>query len=419
MEEDIATIWMQFPRVGKKPFILGSIYREHKLLNRPGTNLTGNYQKERWNKVISQWESLQGMGQILVTGDLNLDHSRWNEVEYENQSMVTKLRDRIETLGFAQLVRGPTHFWPGRRPSTIDHSWTNQTDAIISCRNILRPIADHNMIETIVKLKGRIRTKHEIRVRKWSKFDKLKFTETVSKVKWEEIYELSDVNLAYNFLEENLRKCLDTQIPVNKIQPSGSGKCWIKNDTKEMILSRDNLKREAHSTNDAGKWKDYKSMRNKIVEKIKKDKKEHLENLYNDVDKRKDTKSLFRLTKEQLGWSQGGPPTSLVINGTLVAKPQEIAEKLSIYFKQKVETLLDGIPKSNNDPLRLLRNSLSKWNGLGRRPSFNLRPATLQEVHTIVKELKSSTTMGNDELDAYSLKLVADIILKPLHYIIN
>ena len=419
MCEDIATIWMKFPRVGRKPFILGSVYREHKLINRPGPNLSGSLQNERWSKIVDQWESIQGEGQVLVAGDLNLDHSRWDNPEYEHMNMINELRDKIETLGYVQMVRGPTHFWPNRRSSLVDHSWTNSPDTIVSCRNILRPVADHNMIETVLKLKGRIKTKMEIRKRKWSQLDHQRFKDSIAEVNWNKIYEIDDANLAYNYLEENIRKCLDQQIPIVKIQPAGTGKCWMKKETKDMITTRNELKAEAHKSNDPSTWKKFRQIRNKIVDKIRKDKKEYLLGLYKDVDRLKDTKSLFRLTKEQLGWGQGGPPTSLIIEGKLIAKPCEIAENLSKFFQSKIKKLLENISENTGDPLLLLKKTLARWKGLKYRPKFSLTTATLQEVNSILKELKSSTSTGNDELDSTSLKLVAPIILGPLQHVIN
>ena len=51
--------------------------------------------------------------------------------------------------------------------------------------------------------------------------------------------------------------------------------------------------------------------------------------MYSNAENDKDIKSLFRITKEQLGWERGGPPTSLVVEGKNYNKPTEIAEIMS------------------------------------------------------------------------------------------
>ena len=56
---------------------------------------------------------------------------------------------------------------------------------------------------------------------------------------------------------------------------------------------------------------------------------------------------------------------------------------------------------------------------LHSRTEFELREVTLLEVTNILKELSNSTTMGPDELDALTLKLVSKSITKSIHHILN
>ena len=83
MEADISTIWLKFSRKGRKPFLIGAVYCEHKLLNRhgPGPNVSGNYQEQRWRKTLEQWTSTQGAKEMLIAGDINLDHICWDNPE--------------------------------------------------------------------------------------------------------------------------------------------------------------------------------------------------------------------------------------------------------------------------------------------------------------------------------------------------
>ena len=49
--------------------------------------------------------------------------------------------------------------------------------------------------------------------------------------------------------------------------------------------------------------------------------------------KRMDTRELYRITRETLGWNTTGPPSSLVEEGELLNKPVDIAECLAEFFK--------------------------------------------------------------------------------------
>ena len=161
MSEDISTIWLKFLRKGKKPFILCAIYREHQLMNRPGPNMSKLYQNQRWISTLDQWTAKGGTEELLVAGDMNLDHIRWDNLEQEIKYMVETTKERVETLGFAQLVKGPTRFWRDVCPSLLDQVWSNCPERVQFCKNLSRPIADHNIIETQVNLKSCPRTNLE------------------------------------------------------------------------------------------------------------------------------------------------------------------------------------------------------------------------------------------------------------------
>ena len=46
-----------------------------------------------------------------------------------------------------------------------------------------------------------------------------------------------------------------------------------------------------------------------MLEKVRKDKKEHFKELFDKAEETNDVKNTFRIAKEQLGWNTGGPPT--------------------------------------------------------------------------------------------------------------
>ena len=150
MNMETPSIWLKFPRRGMKPFVLGTFYREHTLVNQPMPNLTDNprLQRVRWAKLLDQWASVQTGADTLIVVDLNLDHQKWMSPDPVNQYMVEDTKNKIETLGFAQYVRGPTRFWKDTTQSLLDQVWTNNSNIIIHCKNLTRPVADHNIVET-------------------------------------------------------------------------------------------------------------------------------------------------------------------------------------------------------------------------------------------------------------------------------
>ena len=120
-----------------------------------------------------------------------------------------------------------------------------------------------------------------------------------------------------------------------------------------------------------------------------------------------------------MGWKTGGPPSILVSNGKLITKPLDIANHMNNYFIEKIRTLKEKIPVNSEDPLKLLKRAMKNWEGRRNITEFELRDITLNELNEILRELKNTTTMGFDGLDAMTLKLAAPDIIKPLQHVLN
>ena len=317
------------------------------------TNVSGDIrlQRNRWMKFINQWISCDQRCEIMVVGDTNLDFLKWGTPEQAHEHMVTDTKDNIETLGYMQIVEGATRFWKDTSPSLIDQVWCNNVQNIVHCKNMVRAVADHNIVETVVRLKGRIEIKLESRQRKWKELDVKKFKTHLEAKNWDEIIEMKDPDLAYNAIEENLKEALEKFIPIKKVQRKKDQKSWITTETRKMMEDRDRARAKAAESNEDDDWKSYRKMRNKVVEKVRKDKKEHFKELFDKAEEKNYVKNTFRIAKEQLGWNTGGPPTALVKGGKLFSKPVEVAEEMSRHFDEKIRTLELNRPKSDEDPL--------------------------------------------------------------------
>ena len=152
MEEGIASIWVKCPRKGGRKLLVGGIYREHKLLCQDGINTTGDQQVERWEKFVCQWERAESGGaEVLVIGDTNVDMIKYNNPDQEIKPLVDLLNERVVTMGFIQLVQGPTRFWPNTADSLIDQVWVNTPLKVTQCRNITRATGDHNIISVVLE----------------------------------------------------------------------------------------------------------------------------------------------------------------------------------------------------------------------------------------------------------------------------
>ena len=124
---------------------------------------------------------------------------------------------------------------------------------------------------------------------------------------WDEIIEMKDPDLAYNAIEENLKEALEKFIPIEKVQRKKDQKSWKTIETRKMMEDRDRERVKAAESNDDDDWKSYRKMRNKVLEKVRKYKKEHFKELFDKAEKTNHVKNTFRIAKEQLCWNTGGP----------------------------------------------------------------------------------------------------------------
>ena len=160
-------------------------------------------------------------------------------------------------------------------------------------------------------------------------------------------------------------------IPIKKIQPNTRTKSWISESTKKLITKRDYLRKKAITSYTVEDWMEFRKCRNQVTDRVEKDRKNYFENLYSVIDKNRDTRSLYRLTKEKLGWKTSGPPTNLMDNGKLLSKPIEIANCLNLYFTENIRILKENIPVSRQDPLKILRSAIDNWEGAAGRSGSN------------------------------------------------
>ena len=155
MDHRVASIWLKVSSKGKNTVHLGAIYCEHQWIRQEDPNLTGDIREQnfRWNLFINQREAASRSDTIVI-GDFNLDMNKWSAPDSDHLIMTDMMKNRIETLGFTQVIEGDTRFWPGTPSSLIDHCWQNCTERIMSVKNVEIAVSDHNLQEIQIRING-------------------------------------------------------------------------------------------------------------------------------------------------------------------------------------------------------------------------------------------------------------------------
>ena len=105
------------------------------------------------------------------------------------------------------------------------------------------------------------------------------------------------------------------------------------------------------------------------------------------------------------------------VENQIIDDPQVIAEKLNVFFKQKVQIVANGIRKDPKiDSFQKLREKLSNLNFSQK---FKLKTVHENELLKILKSLKPKKNHVFDGISSEILKLGAEALKVPLTYIIN
>ena len=178
-----------------------------------------------------------------MTGDLNLDAIKWDTPEVGHDYMVDRTKQEIQSRGFVQKVKGPTHFWPGRTPTLIDHSWTNKVERLVKVTNVNRSSSDHNMVVTDVRTKKPPVTIHPTDRRNWKNFNERDFKQKILEIDWTNFNDTEDINVASSILEEELLRILDQAAPIRTVQYRKNYRNDIKPETKLLMKERNELEK--------------------------------------------------------------------------------------------------------------------------------------------------------------------------------
>ena len=127
-----------------------------------------------------------------------------------------------------------------------------------------------------------------------------------------------------------------------------------------------------------------------------------------------DSSKIWKNVRGILNWRSSGSPNQLFYEGSLINKPQEIAEAQNQFFLNKIQLIRDNLPPPISDPLQILRSLMAS-----RTCAFSLSPVHPDEVEKIISNLSNSSSFGLDMIDTYIIKLIRADILPALTHIIN
>ena len=213
-------------------------------------------------------------------------------------------------------------------------------------------------------------------------------------------------------ITDKLTNILNRMAPVKTFQVRSNYAPWVSEQTKERIRLRNDAQKRASESKCPDDWIEFRKIRNQVNSSVRKEKKLWQENKIQSFDR--DSSSIWKNVKNWLGWSSGGPPTKLLVEGTIFTKPKDLAKIMNEFFIQKVENIRRNLPNPLGNPLDSVRNLM--WN---RTCTFDFGPVHPDEVSKLIDNLKATKSCGLDDIDSYIIKLTKDDLLAPITHVIN
>ena len=130
-----------------------------------------------------------------------------------------EIKSLLTSYGFTQLIKEPTRI-DGDTQSLIDIILTNNVSNIRQTAVIPTSIGDHDKISCVRKINYVKFPSKKIIARNYRNYDTEKLNEHLLSRNWDELYELNDVNLSWNFIKNILSNAFDMFAPQKNSETS-------------------------------------------------------------------------------------------------------------------------------------------------------------------------------------------------------
>ena len=424
MDDTFSSIWVEVGLPNKRKILICNAYREGGYMRQadPTVSRDMTEQLNRWVIFIEQWERAINEGkEVIVTGDMNLNHLDWTKDDNtaSNQTkklrpLITELFSRIIPHGVSQLVSTATRVSPHQPDSGLDHFYSNTPGKLSPVQVITSGASDHKILLATRYATSLKRNVKYVTKRCYKNFNKVDFILAVKKINFWQIYNCNDVDLALKLLSDSLTDILDIMAPVRTIQIRENYAPWLSSETKQKMADRDHARRLASQSRLAEDWKYYKRLRNEVNKVLKNEKLNWQRSKFKKCEEENDSKQVWKNVKSWLNWTSSGAPTQLFYEGRLETQPSRLAECMNKFFIEKVINLKASLKQSNCNPLLKLRRLMEN-----RRCVFKLKPVHPDLVDEMIDNLKNSGSSGLDYIDTSTIKLIKSEILPALTHIIN
>lgn len=357
----------------------------------PGQKNTNNF-FESLNDLLTKCSCYKN---IIVTGDINIDIAQDN-----SDSRSSSYLNLMASHGML-----PAHIFPTHSRTCLDHM-VLKTKSYARCCVTNSSLTDHDCV--ILYLTLSVPPGHSVTTRKH--VNNINLEKDIKNIDFKPIYEMSDANVATNYLISVLTAVITANTNIIKI-PSRKviKKPWMTPGLLRCIKNRDNLhkKIKADPTNELIKitYKRYRNYCNKILKTTK-----------NQFEKNQilkagsNNKKLWDVIKDITYTNKQKHSPIDLISPT---NPTQSVNNVNAFFANVGKSLAEKI--HSNDSITLTDDfpSTPPVN------SFVMLPTDEAEVEMLISKLRSDCATGVDNISGAFVKQFKSILVPPITHICN
>ena len=377
-----------------KLFLLGVVYRPPDC----GITCLDN------DLIPSIVEALLYDKDIFIIGDLNCDL-----LSEKPESKGKALNDFCTMFNLSQMISKPTRVTRDSS-SLLDVILTTNPHQVIQTTILENSISDHFTISALLRLKAPKPHRSRILIRTSKNYDSEKFSEDISKVIWNALDEISNVNSRLEHFNTEFLRVLDLHAPVKHMSFKHRTSPFITPKIKEQMKTRDKNLRKARKTRCDLDWALFRKSKTETVIKMINE----AEKLFvgHEIEQNKDnSRAIWKTIRRYLPNKSGGK-----LNPMSNAKGK--ANEFNSYFASVGSSTAEAVMKLAHDQ----SIPVIEFEPVKDRPEtdqFSLSQIKQEELITTVRSMPSNKSPGIDKVSINVLNDCLAVVLKPLTDLIN
>merc|ERR1712030_171490 len=232
--------------------------------------------------------------------------------------------------------------------------------------------------------------------RNYKNFDVSNYLADLMGQTWSQVYNYTDPTLIDDKITYLLMYVLEQYAPMTyKPKRKNYEGLKLSADCLKLIKTKNQMKTLAKSTGKFTDWNNWKKAKNSANNKIRLEKNLSEETKMFEISNDATGRQLWQMVKLNAGWIKSLAPKSLAKNGLIITSPKIMANALNESFLGKISNICTNLGDPTEDPLKLLHQSMSKWEHKHKIEQFELKKIKPARTRELIKSLKNSHSECN------------------------